>query len=44
MRYRDALKQAQWEAEQNRPFDWQDKAVIWASVITIIVSLVFLVP
>ena len=31
--YKHALRMAQWEAEQNLPYDWQDYAVIWASCL-----------
>ena len=37
--YKAALRRAQWEAEQNRPYDWQDKLVIAGSVISIFAVL-----
>lgn len=37
--YKAALRRAQWEAEQNRPYDWQDKLVIGGSVISIFALL-----
>lgn len=35
----DALRYAQWEQEQNRPFDWQDKLVMWAGWICFCICL-----
>jgi hypothetical protein len=40
----DAVHQAQWEQEQQRPFDWQDRVVIgagWVAVVALIGILVY---
>lgn len=40
--YKAVLQKAQWEAEQNRPYDWADRLVIRASLIAIVCLLVIL--
>lgn len=39
MTYKEALLLAQWEAEQNRPWDWQDLIVMFASIAVFLLSL-----
>ena len=44
MTYREALQRAQWEAEQNRPWDWQDKLITGVSVCALIFLALLLIP
>ncbi len=37
--YKYALRRAQWEAEQNRPYTLRDKVLIGGSVFSIFIAL-----
>jgi hypothetical protein len=41
--YKASLRQAQWEAEQNRPYELRDKLTIGASVVGIFTCLAIVI-